>query len=775
MFTFVFILALAVAVLASAIIAQVVRGVSMPLIQIAIGAALALVGLTSMNFTINSELFLVLFIAPLLYLEAQNVDKVALWTNRVTVTSLAIGLVLVVVLMVGFSLHFLEPSIPLSAAFALGAALGPTDAVAVTSLGKSATLRNDQRILLSGECLINDASGVVSFQFATAALVTGTFSLIDATTTFFVSFFGGIILGLLLQVLFSYVNARVRDFGLEDTMFHVMYAVITPFAIFLIAEELGVSGILAVVAAGLIHSFLDRRMSPEDARQKIISSSVWQVLSFSLNGIVFVLLGMQLPNAMSDTLLESTQMTDVRLAATAVFLALLTVVVRMFWFVGIDLVGKRRRARNREDAERRLSKWRKNRPRPHRAKRPVGPSSTGTIELSGRIMKVSSRPSADLQQPAPETPEATWADKTHALQTLDAEPTGAATMPMAAASTPEELDDRRAKRAEWLNIFREALAMSLAGPKGAISLSIMFTMPYFAHDVYFQQRELLIFIASIIIVITLLLANFVLPLLLPKAEVEPTMSDDEASVDVLRAVVEDLTGIQTKGNRRAVQAVIHQYNDRIDRFKQQSDVLETGDDTELRLKVYTWQEEYVVAAMAYDGFPKVAGYTLLRRIGRARTLISHDRGIRKLVLAIRQNASFAVHAVKRIIQDREPFQNAFEDERLVRELQIEAMQASIEKLRELLSDDEVPSEHAARLIVELQRNVRRLRRIDRDTVSVADAYQVVDKITEIRKQGLRFELEHIQSMYEEERITRATAMRMRQNVHLMEIDLEDRV
>ena len=177
MSTFTFVLILGAAVLVSSAINQVVSGVATPLIQIGIGVLLAFAGLTTSNFQVDPELFLVLFIAPLLYHEARNTDKVALWSNRAKVLSLAVGLVVVTILCIGFTLHTLEPTIPLAAAFALGAALGPTDAVAVASLSKRVSLKRRQSILLSGESLINDASGVVSFQFSIAALTTGTSGL----------------------------------------------------------------------------------------------------------------------------------------------------------------------------------------------------------------------------------------------------------------------------------------------------------------------------------------------------------------------------------------------------------------------------------------------------------------------------------------------------------------------------------------------------------------------------------------------------------------------
>ena len=210
MTTFSFILVLALAVIVSALINQVVHGVSTPLIQIAIGVAISFFGFTASNFSLDPELFLVLFIAPLLYDEARQVDKVALWSNRTVILSLAVGLVVATILVVGFMLNFLQPSIPLAAAFALGAALGPTDAVAVASLSQRASLSKRQEVLLSGESLINDASGVVSFQFAIAALTTGAFSLLDATTSFIVSFFGGIGLGLVCA--FAISGSRTRRF-----------------------------------------------------------------------------------------------------------------------------------------------------------------------------------------------------------------------------------------------------------------------------------------------------------------------------------------------------------------------------------------------------------------------------------------------------------------------------------------------------------------------------------------------------------------------------------
>ena len=148
-----FVLLLLAAVLVSAVLDQVSPRVSLPLVQMALGAVIILLVGTPVDAAIDPELFLVLFIAPLLFDESRHASKRGLWDNKGAIVSLAVGLVLATVLVVGFVLNWLEPSIPLAAAFALGAALGPTDAVAVSALGKDIHLSSRQKSLLSGEAL----------------------------------------------------------------------------------------------------------------------------------------------------------------------------------------------------------------------------------------------------------------------------------------------------------------------------------------------------------------------------------------------------------------------------------------------------------------------------------------------------------------------------------------------------------------------------------------------------------------------------------------------
>ena len=190
MATFELVLLLLAAVLISAVLDQFIPKVTLPLIQIAAGVIIALFARDYIKITLDPNLFIVLFVAPLLYYDARALDKGALWHNKRPVLSLAIGLVFVTALAVGFLVNSIIPVIPLTAAVALGAALAPTDAVAVTSLAKDLSISNREQSILEGESLINDASGLVAFQFAIAACITGEFSLISATCSFIVSFFG---------------------------------------------------------------------------------------------------------------------------------------------------------------------------------------------------------------------------------------------------------------------------------------------------------------------------------------------------------------------------------------------------------------------------------------------------------------------------------------------------------------------------------------------------------------------------------------------------------
>ena len=196
------ILFLLVAVLASSLLDRFLHGVSLPLVQILLGAIIAVFVTTPVSSGIDAELLLILFIAPLHFNESRHVDSGEMWRNRWGIASLVTGLVLAIIVSVGFTLHALVPAIPLAAALAVGAAMGSTDATAVTSLTKDVRFGKRHEALLAGEALFNDVTGTVGFQCAIAVVVAGAFSLTHAGEEFALELFGGIFVGAALGFAF---------------------------------------------------------------------------------------------------------------------------------------------------------------------------------------------------------------------------------------------------------------------------------------------------------------------------------------------------------------------------------------------------------------------------------------------------------------------------------------------------------------------------------------------------------------------------------------------
>ena len=329
----------------------------------------------------------------------------------------------------------------------------------------------------------------------------------------------------------------------------------------------------------------------------------------------------------------------------------------------------------------------------------------------------------------------------------------------------------RGEARPWLRsgILRDSLVMALAGPKGAISLSIMFTLPYVVGSIDFASRDLLLFLASGVILITLLLANFLLPVLSPIQDAAPPSSDQEALVEVLRAVIADLDAMQTPGNRRAVQSVIRQYNDRIAHIKQRSDAFDRVDNVALHIEVIGWQEAYVTERMHEDASLMLAGHRLLSRYARAKAALG-KRGVPRFVFLARKRVISFNQLIAGIIADRRLFRQAFEQEKAPRELHADALTHAVGKLRARLSDEGTPSEYAAEILLEMQKSIRRLRRADHAAPGIATATRVDDAIDEVRLEGLERELHHIQAMYDDGLISRQTAQRLRDNVRVMQLD-----
>lgn len=333
--TFELILFLLAAVIASSILDKFLPRVSLPLVQVALGAVIAAAVATPLEWGIDPELLLILFIAPLHFNETRHVDSGQLWKNRWGIASLSVGLVVAIVIACGATLHALVPAIPLAAACALGAAMGSTDAVAVTALTHDRRFGSRHEALLKGEALFNDVTGTVIFQCCVTLLATGAFSLVHAGEEFALDLFGGFAGGLVMGVLAWGLLELIRRTGLDTPTLHVMLELLLPFVIYLAAKSLHIGAVIAVVAAGLIMSLLPQRHTVATARTKLQAASVWQTLEFVLNGIIFVILGMQLPRLLAPAA-EGSLGDPAALLGVVVVLTLVLEAVRFAWMLAMD-------------------------------------------------------------------------------------------------------------------------------------------------------------------------------------------------------------------------------------------------------------------------------------------------------------------------------------------------------------------------------------------------------------------------------------------------------
>ncbi|VXC44974.1 Uncharacterized Na(+)/H(+) exchanger YjcE [Sphingomonas sp. T1] len=263
-----------------------------PLVQIMLGAVIGLS--TSYRVALDPELFLLLFLPPLLFLDGWRIPKDELLKDISTVVELALGLVLITVIGMGLFIHWMIPAMPLAVAFALAAVVSPTDPIAVSAIAARVPIPKRMMHILEGESLLNDASGLVCLRFAIAAALTGSFSPSSAAFNFVWVAGAGIVVGVGLTLAVTRAKAWVsRRFG-EESGSQILVSLLIPFGSYLLAEHLHASGILAAVAAGVTMTYaeISRQALPNTRMRR---NSVWDTIQFALNGIIFVLLGEQLP------------------------------------------------------------------------------------------------------------------------------------------------------------------------------------------------------------------------------------------------------------------------------------------------------------------------------------------------------------------------------------------------------------------------------------------------------------------------------------------------
>jgi Na+/H+ antiporter len=290
-----------------------------PVVLVLVGLGLSFVPrLPEMRLDPNIVFYF--FLPPLLYPAALFTSWRDFRQNLRPIVMLAIGLVLLTMIVVACVAHSLIPPLPWAAAFALGAIVSPPDAVAATSVIRRLAVPHRIVSILEGESLLNDATALVALQFAVAALMTGKFSLGDASLRFIWAAAGGIGFGLLVGVAIRWVHRH-----LDDPPVQITISLLTPFLAYLPAERLHASGVLAVVAAGIYLGWHSPLMVT--ARYRLQAFAFWEIVVFLLNGFVFTTIGLQLPGILRSLTGQSL----LSLIENAFLVSTAVVVVRIAW------------------------------------------------------------------------------------------------------------------------------------------------------------------------------------------------------------------------------------------------------------------------------------------------------------------------------------------------------------------------------------------------------------------------------------------------------------
>ncbi|PWF99864.1 cation:proton antiporter [Levilactobacillus bambusae] len=318
---------LLVAVIVGNILTRHFTKVPLPFWLIGLGVVFALFPAYH-NYQFNPAVFSFALISPLLYDEAQNASRSWIGRSLTNILSLAVGLVITTILVVGYGVYWLFPLLPLSLAFALVAIVTPTDASAVSAIsGHSDSLPMQ---MLSSESLFNDAAGIVAFNLAIGAYISGEFSANLAIMDFLQEFFGGLILGALFGLFIMWTSTALIRWHDDTPLIMVTMQLLTPFVVYYLATKVGASGILAVVAAGLVQGENRDRLRLTSSHMQLVNANVWEIINGILSGMVFVLLGLSLPVVIRQIWGNSWRMLFL-LFGMGVFIYVSRVAIRLLW------------------------------------------------------------------------------------------------------------------------------------------------------------------------------------------------------------------------------------------------------------------------------------------------------------------------------------------------------------------------------------------------------------------------------------------------------------
>lgn len=313
----------------------------LPLIQIVLGIGIGFL-LPNSEYHLDTELFLALVIGPLLFREAEEADITSILKHWRIIAFLIFPVIFISTLSLGWMAHLMWMGIPLAACMAVGAALGPTDLVAFASLSERFSFPKRISNILKGEGLLNDASGLVAFRVALAAWTTGVFSLGQASWDLVISILGGFAVGIVTAAVNRGLQKLLLSVRATDIASELILELSLPLLTFFIAEEIHVSGIIAVVVAGILKASRFKKITLLEAKVDTVTHTVWNTVNFVLNGSVFVLLGMEL-EMISEPILRTPFYNNLVLIATVLLLTGLLFLIRFlmvfgfYWYRGFRL------------------------------------------------------------------------------------------------------------------------------------------------------------------------------------------------------------------------------------------------------------------------------------------------------------------------------------------------------------------------------------------------------------------------------------------------------
>lgn len=294
-----------------------------PILLVIVGIGIGFIP-TMAEIEINPEIIFLIFLPPLLYDASFNISPKHFKTNLSTISTLAIPLVFLTTFWIAVVSHYMIPGMTWPLSFVLGAILSATDAVAAVNVTKGLGIPEKTITILEGESLINDASALVAYRFAVATAMGSAFIIWKSTLDFVLLLGGGFLVGFVMAKILGFILTKVR----KNINVTISLMLLMPFVTYLVAEHLHVSGVIAVVCLGLAISRFSKKIFPETLKNN--SKNLWDVIIFILNGLIFILIGLNFRYILKD-IDNDMILPYIGYAAIITFVALLTRMIRIFF------------------------------------------------------------------------------------------------------------------------------------------------------------------------------------------------------------------------------------------------------------------------------------------------------------------------------------------------------------------------------------------------------------------------------------------------------------